>query len=203
MTKSIIFDLDGVLVDATEWHYEALNKALRLFGNEITKEDHLTIYNGLPTAKKLKLLSEKNNLPIGLHDVIKRLKRKYTDEKVIQNCKPSYEKQIMLTYLKNQGLKLAVVSNAQKYSVLNMLQSSKIEHFFDLIMGNDEGYPPKPNPEIYLAAFKKLGFKPEEIIIVEDAPHGIKAAKASGAKVYEVKGYEDVNLSLFKAILNI
>ncbi|TSC88491.1 MAG: HAD superfamily hydrolase [Microgenomates group bacterium Gr01-1014_5] len=199
MIKAVIFDLDGVLVDATEWHYEALNDALRLFGFEITREEHNGFYNGLPTVEKLRVLSEKKGLPQNLHEVIRNLKRKYTDEKVIQLCRPAYEKQIMLTQLKNKGYKLACCSNAQKYSVVNMLTSAGILNFFDLVIGNDEGYAPKPSPEIYLAAFEKLGINSDEAVIIEDAPHGVQAARASGAKVIEVKGYHDVDLSLLYA----
>jgi HAD superfamily hydrolase (TIGR01509 family) len=78
-----------------------------------------------------------------------------------------------------------------------MLKMSQIDHFFDHIIGNDEGLNPKPAPDIYLSAFERLGINPEEAIIVEDAPHGIEAAKASGAQVIAVRGFEDVNLSLF------
>jgi hypothetical protein len=54
---AVLFDLDGVLVDATEWHYEALNHALGLFGFDITRYEHLSSYNGLPTRRKLEMLS--------------------------------------------------------------------------------------------------------------------------------------------------
>lgn len=197
MIKAIIFDLDGVLIDATDWHYEALNDALRLFGFEIAREDHLSFYNGLPTAEKLKVMSERKGLPWGLHDPIKEMKKKFTDSRVMQLCRPSHEKQIMLTHLKRKGYKLACCSNAQKYSVLNMLQSAQIDGFFDIVFGNDEGLKPKPAPDVYLNAFDLLKIKPPEAIIVEDATHGIEAAKLSGAKVLAVRGYEDVNLSLF------
>lgn len=197
MIKAIIFDLDGVLIDATEWHFEALNDALKLFGFEITREDHLGFYNGLPTAEKLKALSDKKGFPLGLHEIIKEMKRRYTDSKVSQLCIPSHEKQIMLTHLKNKGYKLACCSNAQKYSVLNMLQFAQIDRFFNHIIGNDEGIKPKPDPAIYLSAFKILDVKPPEAVIVEDASHGIEAARNSGAKVLAVRGFEDVNLSLF------
>src|SRR3990167_1284182 len=100
MIKAVVFDLDGVLVDATQWHFEALNDALKLFGFEVGLEEHLTTYNGLPTAEKLKLMSEKKGLPCGVHEIIKIMKRKLTDERVRQLCKPSHEKQIMLTNLK-------------------------------------------------------------------------------------------------------
>ena len=197
MIKAIIFDLDGVLIDATDWHYEALNEALKLFGYSIERDDHLKLYNGLPTIEKLKILSERNGLPLGLHDIIQLLKKNYTDEKILKSCYPSHEKQIMLANLKNKGYKLACCSNAQKYAVLNMLQSARIDNFFDHIIGNDEGIKPKPAPDIYLNAFNILGIRPNEAMIIEDAPHGIEAAKESGAKVIAVKGYSDVNLSLF------
>ena len=197
MIKAVIFDLDGVLIDATEWHYEALNDALRLFGHEISREDHVGFYNGLPTKEKLKVLSEKKGLPQGLHLVVQEMKKKLTDQRVSNFCKPSHEKQIMLSQLKAKGYKLACCSNAQKYSVINMLKFAQIDHFFDFIVGNDEGFKPKPSPDIYLHVFKLMKVKPFEVVIVEDASHGIEAAKESGAKVFAVRGYEDVNLSLF------
>ena len=55
--KAIVFDMDGVLIEAKDWHYEALNRALRLFGYEISRYDHLVTYDGLPTSKKLEMLS--------------------------------------------------------------------------------------------------------------------------------------------------
>lgn len=197
MIKAIVFDLDGVLIDATVWHYEALNDALKLFGFELGLEEHLTTYNGLPTAEKLKIMSERKSLPKGLHEIIQIMKRKFTDERVINLCKPSHEKQILLANLKRKGYRLACCSNAQKYSVLNMLKCAQIDTYFDQVVGNDEGFKPKPAPDIYLSAFKILKVKPEEAVVVEDAAHGIEAAKSSGAKVIAVRGYEDVNLSLF------
>ena len=80
--KAIIFDMDGVLIDAKEWHYEALNKALSLFGYEISRYDHLITYDGLPTKDKLKMLSMERGLPEKLHPYINQLKQKYTIERV-------------------------------------------------------------------------------------------------------------------------
>jgi beta-phosphoglucomutase len=200
MIKAVVFDLDGVLVDATEWHYQALNQALQIFGYEISREDHVGMFNGLPTVEKLKLLSKEKGLPLGLHEAIKKLKRKLTDEKVLSECRPSYEKQLMLQALKRK-YKLAVCSNAQKYSVLNMLNQSQITSYFSIIVGNDEGFRPKPFPDMYVATYKKLKVNPSEVIVVEDSAYGIKAAITSGAKVIAVKGYHDVSLSLFEKYL--
>ena len=69
--KMIIFDMDGVLVDACEWHRVALNEALqKVCGYEIPKQEHYTIYNGIPTRTKLKILVEKGLIPPGLQSSI-------------------------------------------------------------------------------------------------------------------------------------
>ena len=83
-----------------------------------------------------------------------------------------------------------------------MLKSAQLFDFFDIIIGNDEIKNPKPNPEIYKTAFERLGLRPEECIIVEDAPPGIASAKASGGVVYEVRNTDDVTMSLFEKILS-
>jgi beta-phosphoglucomutase len=53
MIKAVVFDMDGVLIEAKDWHYEALNRALKLFGYEISRYEHLTTFDGLPTRRKL------------------------------------------------------------------------------------------------------------------------------------------------------
>jgi len=140
-------------------------------------------------------------LPTGLRELINSIKQKYTKEIIPKYCVPDYSKIILLKQLKNRGFKLACCSNSVKETLHLMLQSAQLFEHFDLIIGNDEVENSKPHPEIYLKTFEKLGIKPEEAIIVEDSPHGIAAAKASGAIVYEVKGVQDVSMSLFKDIL--
>ena len=199
LPKAICFDLDGVLVNATDWHYEALNKALNLFGYKIGRDDHIKVYNGLPTAEKLKIMTKQQNLPQGLHSVIKAQKKIYTNQLIQKHCRPYYDKLLMMQYLKANGVKLACCSNAIQESVEDMLKRSLLYDYFEFIIGNDSGFKPKPSPDIYLAAFDKFpNISRQEIWIIEDAPHGIEAAKKSKAgRVIEVDGFEDVNLSLF------
>src|SRR5688572_16949097 len=92
----VLFDLDGVLVDATEWHYEALNRALRLFGTEITRFEHLSSYNGLPTRRKLEMLTVEKGLPAAIHGLVSRLKQVYTHDEVMTRCRPVFDKEYML-----------------------------------------------------------------------------------------------------------
>ena len=202
MIKAVLFDLDGVLVDMPDGHYEALNKALSYFGVEVNKEEHQNYFNGLPTWKKIEELEKQGRLPAGLSEFINGIKQKHTKEIIPKYCVPDYSKIILLKYLKTKGFKLACCSNSKKETLNLMLKSAQIFDYFDIIIGNDEISRPKPDPEIYLKTFDILGLKPEECIIVEDAAPGIASAKQSGAIVYEVKGCQDVNLSLFKHLLS-
>lgn len=200
--KAIIFDLDGVLVNMPVGHYEALNKALGLFGVRINEDEHYSYFNGLPTKKKLEALEQQERLPTGLRDFINDVKQKYTKEVIPRHCTPDYSKIILLRHLKEQGYKLGCCSNSTKETLHLMLRSAQLFDFFDIIIGNDEVTNPKPNPEIYETAFKKLCVLPEECIIVEDSPHGIASGKASGATVFEVRDVDDVTLSLFENVLS-
>ena len=82
LIKAVIFDMDGVLIDAKDWHFDSLNKELGLFGSEISRYDHLVTFDGLPTKKKLEMLSIEGRLPLKLHDFINELKQEYTWEMV-------------------------------------------------------------------------------------------------------------------------
>lgn len=199
--KAILFDLDGVLVDMPRGHYEALNRALSLFGAKIEEGEHHTTYNGLPTRKKIEKLEQEGRLPEGLREFINDVKQQHTKKVIPEYCAPDYSKIILLNELRRRGYKLACCSNSIRETLHLMLKSAGLFEFFDVIIGNDEVTNSKPHPEMYLTAFSRLGVTPEEAIIVEDSPHGIAAAEASGARVFKVRGVEDVHLDLFKDIL--
>jgi HAD superfamily hydrolase (TIGR01509 family) len=199
--KAILFDLDGVLVDMPDGHYESLNNALRLFGVEIDRDEHMSYFNGLPTKKKLERLEQEGRLPLGLRDFINDHKQHHTKEVIPRYCVPDYSKIIMLKQLKSRGYKLACCSNSIEETLHMMLKSAQLFDFFDVIIGNTQVKNSKPHPEMYLTAFDMLDVKPHEAIIIEDSPHGIEAAKASGATVYEVRGVRDVHLSLFEHLI--
>ncbi|MDB6019663.1 MAG: HAD-superfamily hydrolase, subfamily variant 3 [Pedosphaera sp.] len=200
--KAVLFDLDGVLVDATEWHYEALNRALGLFGYNIARYEHLTTYNGLPTRKKLEMLSVEKGFPRGLHSLVNKIKQKYTREEILRSCTPVFEKEFMVHQLKREGYKLAVCSNSIRESVELMLRGSGIFELFDCVLSNEDVAQAKPDPEIYLAACRKLGVQPQETVIVEDAPHGIEAARRSGGVLCQVTGFNEVDYARVKRSLD-
>jgi len=204
MIKAVIFDMDGVLIDAKEWHYESLNSALGLFGYEISRHDHLVTYDGLPTKKKLEMLSMESGLPEALHAFINDMKQQFTMEIIHARCKPVFYHQYALAKLKAEGYELAVASNSVRNTVETMMQKSGLIDHLSFYLSNEDVQQGKPHPEIYNKAIQLLGLEPKECVIVEDNFNGIKAARASGAHVLEVGRVEDVNYeNIFTFIQNI
>ena len=193
--QGVLFDMDGVLIDAKEWHYEALNRALTLFGYSITRYEHLVTYDGLPTKKKLEMLSRDRGLPRSLHDCINDLKQIYTLELVHARCKPMFQHEYAISKLKSQGYKLGVASNAVRASVEIMLQKSGLYPHFDAILSNQDITRSKPHPEIYERVIAKLGVLPTQCLVVEDHPYGIEAATSAGAHVLQIDTVTDVTWS--------
>jgi HAD superfamily hydrolase (TIGR01509 family) len=200
--SSILFDLDGVLVDATEWHYEALNRALRLFGFDITRYEHLSSYNGLPTRRKLEMLSVEKGLPVAMHAMLNRLKQLYTRDEIVARCRPVFEKEYMLSRLRHEGYRLAVCSNSIRDSLDTMLRQSGLAEYLEFVVSNEDVTRPKPDPEIYRLAIARLGVTPEETLIVEDAPHGVEAARRAGAHVCQVAGFPEVDYFRVRAAID-
>jgi HAD superfamily hydrolase (TIGR01509 family) len=184
--KAVIFDMDGVLIEAKDWHYEALNRALGLFGMEISRYDYLVTYDGLPTKKKLEMLSMERGLPKGLHTFINDIKQLYTMEIVHAKCKPVFFHQYALSRLKKEGYKMVVCSNSIRNTIEVMLNKATLLEYLDFFLSNQDVKQAKPNPEIYINAIERLGFSPKECLILEDNENGIKAALGSGAHLLKI-----------------
>lgn len=199
--KAVIFDMDGVLIEAKDWHYEALNQALGLFGLEITRHEHLTTYDGLPTKDKLLMLTRDKGLSPALHDFINEMKQQYTMDMVYKFCKPMFHHEFALSHLKQDGYKLAVASNSIKNSISVMMDKARLADYLEFFISNQDVNKGKPDPEMYNLAISKLGLTPKECVIVEDNENGIRAAKASGAHVLEVATVYDVNYQNIKQFI--
>ena len=195
MIKAVIFDMDGVLIEAKEWHYEALNRALALFGYGISRYAHLTTYDGLPTKKKLEMLTVEQGLPPALHGFINEMKQSYTMELVHTQCRPRFVHEYALSSLKARGYKLAVCSNSIRDTVDTMMDKANLKRYLDFFLSNQDVKSGKPDPEIYQTAIARLNLQPHECLVVEDNENGIRAAQASGAHVLAVRDVAEVNIN--------
>jgi beta-phosphoglucomutase len=194
MIKAVVFDMDGVLIDAKDWHYEALNRALELFGYTISRQDHLTIYDGLPTKTKLSMLTRQNGLPAGLHGLINDLKQHFTADFVTLRCQPVFQHQFALAQLKALGYRVGLASNSIRATIDLMMNRARLTGYLDAILSNEDVRDPKPAPDIYLAAAQHLGVTPYECLVVEDNEKGVTAATRAGAHVLQVETVDDVRI---------
>lgn len=191
--KAVIFDLDGVLVEAKDWHFCALNKALKIFGCDFSYAEHLQIYDGLPTKTKIKMLNEISGFPLELGDTVSELKQIYTQQYFTTRCFPDFSKDYLFRRLRDEGILTAVASNSIRSTVDQAMTSLDIEKYIQFSLSNEDVSRPKPSPDIYLKAIDLLGLEADECLVVEDNINGITAAKAAGAHCLEVIDVEDVN----------
>lgn len=197
--ECVLFDLDGVLVNACEWHYDALNCALRdVCDMEILRHDHETKYNGLPTKIKLKMLGIDSSL-IG---EISRLKQNYTMEIIQRNAKVMDEKRDLHQYLKRHGIKVACVTNSIRMTAMEMLVRTGQMEYMDILVTNEDVENNKPSPDCYNYAIEKLGVDPSACICVEDSPKGLQAAINSRSKnVWSVANSSEVTLESYRRFI--
>ena len=199
--RAVVFDMDGVLIDAREWHYQALNQILVQFGLAISRDNHLAEFDGLPTKEKLHVISQRFGLPFSLHPFINEMKQLYTMQLIHRHCWPVFQHQYALAELKRQGYKLAVASNSIRNTVETMLDRSQLISWLDFILSNEDVSNAKPHPEIYSTAFSLLNLKPYECLVVEDNINGIAAAKAAGAHVFAVSDPSEVTLENIQSFI--
>jgi HAD superfamily hydrolase (TIGR01509 family) len=195
MIKLIIFDLDGVLVEAKEIHYNTLNQALREIGNEyvITEAEHLSTYDGLKTNQKLDMLTKAKGLPKDVHEQVWNRKQHLTIEAISQ-LQTNHVLVSVFKELRDRGYQLACCSNSIRRSVLVMLSKIGLIEYMDLIISNEDVKNSKPHPEMYWKAISMMGVLPEQTLIVEDSPHGLLAASRSRASVLRVDNPHDLTI---------
>jgi HAD superfamily hydrolase (TIGR01509 family) len=198
--KAVLFDLDGVLVDACDWHYEALNFALLENGHPpISKEDHISTYNGLPTSVKLQMLG----MTVGESLTINQRKQYHTLATIKKVATVMTEKIELLSYLKQNNILIGCVTNSIRETATEMLNRTGQLHFFDLLVSNEDVSRNKPYPDCYIYAIEKLKVNPSEVICVEDSDKGSMAAINSGAKyLWRVKSPTEVVLKNFRRFIH-
>tara|TARA_B100000214_G_scaffold365245_1_gene332801 strand:+ start:1612 stop:2973 length:1362 start_codon:yes stop_codon:yes gene_type:complete len=189
MVKLIIFDLDGVLVEAKNIHFDALNKALGKYA--ISWNEHLSTYDGLKTYQKLDMLTNKKGLPAKDHQNIWEQKQKYTLE-MLSDLKPNNNLKRVMSKLVKDGYKIAVASNSIRKTVLTVLSKLGIIEYIDLIVSNEDVENSKPHPEMYWQAISRMKCLPEETLIIEDSPYGLLAAARSKSHILRVKNPKEV-----------
>jgi HAD superfamily hydrolase (TIGR01509 family) len=202
MLKLLIFDLDGVLLDSKDAHYVALNNALMKLAPDfvISRDDHVNVYDGLPTARKLELLSSKG-LSRELHAQITQLKQHYTSEYLDLFVHEDDRLIELFKALREDGYKIHVASNAIRYTVDFVLWRKGLMKYVNYVISNEDVTHAKPNPEMYLKCMIREGVGPKETLIIEDSSVGRQGVYNSGAFLGPVNSPEDVTLDRVRAMI--
>jgi beta-phosphoglucomutase-like phosphatase (HAD superfamily) len=192
-TKAILYDLDGVLVDACEWHYESLNKALMaVCGFKLSPREHEVTFNGLPTQTKLGILEEQGRIERESFEAITTLKQQCTME-LLEDLTIDEGKVDLHRRVYALGIKMACVTNAIRPSAETMLRNTGQLAYMEIVVSNQDIAHPKPCGEGYIVAMVRLGVLPSESLIVEDSPRGLQAAESTGAHVLRVANATEVS----------
>ena len=194
--KAIIFDLDGVLIETKDLHFNALNQAISKFDSnfQISYSDHLKKFDGLSTKKKLEILIG-NGLDPSLKNKIEQEKKILTKDFLKKQIKFDPEIYKIFEYFHSKSLKLSIATNAIKKTLDTAISVLKINEFISYSISNEDINNPKPSSEIYLKSFINLGLEPKEVLIIEDSKIGREAAYNSGGNCLEIENLKkDLNI---------
>lgn len=203
MINLIIFDLDGVLVDSKEIHFNALNLALDEFGDDyiITRNEQDNIFEGLTTKSKLDILTKIKGLPTDLHEDVWSRKQDYTAV-LFESISPDPDLISLFKMIKSKGIKIAVASNSIRKTLDTCLNSLGVVQYIDYSLSNEDVRLPKPDPQIYHKCMDYLMIDENKTVIFEDSDIGLRAAHASGARVERVANRKDITFERIERVID-
>ena len=181
--KGVLFDFDGVIIKSMELHLIAWQHAFARYNVNISK---LELYNleGRGVKAVAKILAEKYNInPLHIPEIIEIKIRHYD-----MIFKPEFYDGIfqLLDLIKNYNIKMAIVSGSIKNRITSFIDQY-FNDYFSAIVSSDDVINTKPSPEPYFKGAELLGLKPDECIIVENAPEGIRSGKSANMMVFAVQ----------------
>lgn len=190
MLKSIIFDMDGVIIDTEPLSYKASKILVRNYNKEYTYEFHKTCM-GRSMIEVMKMTKNHYNLHGEVHELLEERNKIYF-KIAMEELEPIEGIFKLLNYIKLHNIDCAVVTGSDKKIAEAMLNKLEITEYFKFILPGDEMEKSKPDPWPYNEAMKRLGVNSSESIILEDSINGIKAALAAGCRVIAVNSiWED------------
>lgn len=204
MNKLVIFDLDGVLVDSRNVHYDALNHALEKVDPKyvISKQEHLSTYDALPTSIKLNTLTQTKGLPLEKHQQIWEDKQKATID-IFSKLEVDHELISYFKYLKEKKYKISVASNSIRNTIKLVLLKLGILEYVDYYVSNEDVFRNKPFPEMYWKCMVACESIPKNTVIFEDSHIGRQGAIDSKANLIAIENRYDLTKEKIEKVFKI
>lgn len=200
--SAVLFDLDGVLVETRKLHYLALAKALGDLGFELDFDEHQKVYDGLPTFRKIEMLTERFQLSHDQIQFLNKRKQEYTVELLQGQILPNVNHKQIFSHLRDNNIKIAICSNTKRNTLNFILNELQIENYLEFSLSNEDVQSPKPSPDIYLKAMEMLNVKADNVLVFEDSPHGLESARKAKVNVSEVSNMDELTLDLVKKLVS-
>jgi len=177
---TILWDMDGVIADSSSFHFAAWQEAFAKRGVKFTREDFTKLFGTRNDFIIGSVMGKE--LPEGDVKVMVREKEEIFRRKAAGNIKPFPGVVRLLNAIKKGNFKLGLVSSAPKENIDLVLSELNLAGIFNCIVFGQEVTESKPSPQIYLLAATKLGVTPNDCVVIEDSPLGVKAAKIARMK---------------------
>lgn len=176
--KAVLIDFDGTLVNSVPALFHCYKKFLANHRKKGAKKEFSSLV-GPALPEIVQILKRNHHIKTSSESLLKEYKT------LVKQC---YEQDVKLhayveetlIFLKNAGLRLAIVTSAPQILVKKFLISHQLEGFFDEIISARDKEPPKPDPAIYVRALRKMKLMPQHALAIEDSPNGCSSALTAG-----------------------
>jgi beta-phosphoglucomutase len=177
MLRGVVFDMDGVVIDSHPAHRAAWKAFLAALGKTVADSDLEIILDGGKREEILKhFLGDLSPQQIVEYGILK--------DEILRNRSTPMEPMPgiveFLDELRNSGVRIALATSASSQRTSNTLKDLRLAHYFETIVTGDEVSAGKPHPAIYQLAAARMQEIPAQLLAVEDAVSGVKAARAAG-----------------------
>lgn len=179
MIQAFIFDMDGVIIDSEPLHFEVDIQVMNDFGASITHEK-LEQYVGMTNPEMWASIKEEYQLTQSVSEIIEYQLSNKIRILTSREMEPIDGIRELLEALKANGIPAAIASSSPPVFIESVLRKFGLLNHFDVVVSGEEVEKGKPAPDVYLKAAELLGVEPRHCMVLEDARHGVAAAKAAG-----------------------
>lgn len=180
---AVIFDCDGTLIDSSDVHIQCMRAGTQDQGHEMSADWYAT-RNGLDRISLFKAFRRTFDRSFDVDRACRTSIAHY--DKAVHLALSIGETSNLAKSLRDCAMPLAVATNAERSVCERLLDTVNIRELFDTVVCISDSVPPKPSPAIFQLAATRLGHPNGKILVIEDSPQGVQAAKAAGMPVIEL-----------------
>lgn len=187
MTQTVIFDMDGVIIDSEPLHHISQKKLIQKLGFSQTDEE-MQKFIGTSSKNMWQTLKNQYKLPHSVEELMEMGLQSYFEILDQTPIEPIAGVRELIENLFAQKIRLVLASSSERKSIDKVLKLFSLEKYFDCCISGAEFVQSKPHPEIFLVALHQTQSQPHQAVVIEDSTNGIKAAKAAGIYCF---GYDN------------